>query len=91
VVLNACFSEAQAEAIAKHIDCVVGMSKTIKDRSAISFAASFYQALAYGRTVQEAYDLGCNQIYMENLSQEDVPQLLSPNADPQGVIFVNRD
>ena len=91
VVLNACFSKAQAEAIAKHIDCVVGMSKAIKDLSAISFAASFYQALAYGRSVQDAYELGCNQIYMENLNQEDVPQLLSPNADPQSVIFVNRD
>lgn len=91
VVLNACFSKAQAEAIAQHIDCVVGMSKAIKDPSAISFAASFYQALAYGRSVQDAYDLGCNQIYMENLRQEDVPQLLSPNADPRSVIFINRN
>ncbi len=93
VVLNACFSKAQAEAIAEHIDCVVGMSDAIKDLSAISFAASlsFYQALAYGRSVQDAYNLGCNQIYMENLNQEDIPQLLSPNADPHNVIFVNRN
>jgi hypothetical protein len=62
---------------------------TLRSGSAISFAASFYQALAYGRSVQDAYKLGCNQIYMENLDQEDVPQLLSPNADPHGVIFVN--
>lgn len=91
VVLNACFSKAQAEAIAQHIDCVVGMSKAIQDQSAISFAASFYQALAYGKSVQVAYDLGCIQIDMENLNQEDVPQLLSPNTDPHSVIFVNRN
>ena len=29
VVLNACYSEQQAKAIAEHIDCVIGMSKTI--------------------------------------------------------------
>ncbi len=91
VVLNACFSKAQAEAIAEHIDCVVGMSDAIKDLSAISFAASFYQALAYGRSVQDAYNLGCNQIYMESLKQEDVPQLLAPNADAHSVIFVKRN
>lgn len=90
VVLNACFSEAQATAIAQHIDCVVGMSKAIKDRSAVSFAAAFYQALAYGRSVQDAYDLGCNQIHMENLNQEDVPRLLAPNADPRNILFVTR-
>ena len=90
VVLNACFSKAQAEAISKHIDCVIGMSKAIKDNSAVSFAASFYQALAFGRNIQEAFDLGCIQIDMENLAQEDVPQLLTPNADPQEVFFVRR-
>lgn len=90
VVLNACFSKAQAEAIAQHIGCVVGMSKAVKDLSAISFAAAFYQALAYGRSVRDAYDLGCIQIDMENLNQADVPQLLTPNVDPHSVVFVNR-
>jgi len=91
VVLNACFSKAQAEAIAQHIDCVVGMSKAVKDLSAISFAAAFYQALAYGRSVQDAFNLGCIQIDMEKLNQSDVPQLLAPNVDPSGVVFVNRN
>ena len=49
VVLNACYSEIQANAIAEHIECVVGMSKSIGDQAAISFAAAFYRALAYGR------------------------------------------
>jgi CHAT domain-containing protein len=49
VVLNACYSEQQAQAIAQHIDCVIGMSKAIGDVAAISFAAAFYQALGYGR------------------------------------------
>src|SRR5262249_32399878 len=35
VVLNACYSTMQAEAIAATIDCVVGMSSAIEDQSAI--------------------------------------------------------
>ena len=90
VVLNACHSQPQATAIAQHIDCVIGMSKAINDKAAISFAASFYQALAYGRSVGEAHKLGCNQIHMENLGDEDVPCLLAPGADPNNIFFVER-
>ncbi len=53
VCLNACYSEKQAHAIAQHIDCVVGMSDAVGDESAVSFSASFYQALL-GAYVQTA-------------------------------------
>lgn len=89
VVLNACYSESQAQAIAQHIDCVVGMSDAIEDTSAISFATSFYQALGFGRDVQTAFDLGCLQIDMENLGQEDVPQLVAIKCQPSQMVFVN--
>jgi hypothetical protein len=38
VVLNACYSQEQAEAICKHIPFVVGMSNSIADDSAAAFA-----------------------------------------------------
>ena len=76
VVLNACYTEAQAKGIAESIDCVVGMTRAIGDESAIAFAASFYQALGYGRSVQEAFDLGCGQIDLGGLEDEDVPKLV---------------
>lgn len=77
VVLNSCYSAGQAEAIAEVIDCVVGMSSAIGDQSAIGFAKAFYQALAYGRSVQEAFELGSVQIGLEGLPDEKVPKLLS--------------
>ena len=89
VVLNACYSEVQAKAIAQHIDSVVGMSKAIKDDSAISFATSFYQALGYGRDVKTAFDLGCVQIDMENLDEQDTPQLLALKCSPTTIFFTN--
>jgi hypothetical protein len=88
VVLNACFSRIQAEAIAQHIECVVGMSQAIGDRAAISFAAAFYQAVASGRDVQSAFELGRAQIDLQNLNEQDTPQLLAPRCDPSKLTFV---
>ncbi|GEM_PF-1886852 len=90
VILNACYSKKQAQAIAKHIDCVIGMSKAIGDVAAISFAVAFYQALAYGKDVQTAFELGRVQIGMENLNEENTPKLLALNSDPKQVIFAQK-
>ncbi len=76
VVLNACYSEQQAQEIAKHVDYVIGMSKAIGDEAAIGFARSFYQALGYNRDFETAFKLGCSQIDLENLNDQDVPQLM---------------
>ena len=87
VVLNACFSQTQAEAIAQHVDCVVGMSQEIGDADARTFAAAFYEALAYGKSVKTAFELGRNQIDLAGLEDGEVPQLLCPNSDPATVVF----
>ena len=49
VLLNACYSEQQADVIKDDINYVIGMSQAIKDDAAIVFARGFYQALAYGK------------------------------------------
>jgi hypothetical protein len=87
VVLNACYSEQQAKAIAQSIDCVVGMSKAIGDEAAIGFAAAFYQALGYGRDVRTAFDLGCVQINLEGLNEQDTPKLLANTMNPKTIVF----
>jgi hypothetical protein len=76
VVLNACYSEKQAQAIAEHIDYVIGMSKAITDSAAISFALAFYQALGFGQDVRTAFKLGCIQVDLENLHEQDTPKLI---------------
>ncbi len=62
VLLNACDSAPQAEAIVSEIDCAVGMSDEIDDEAAIAFSAAFYEALGYGQSVQTAFDLGLVQL-----------------------------
>jgi len=92
VVLNACYSEPQAKAIAEHIQCVVGMSKAISDVAALSFAASFYQALGYGRDIKTAFQMGCGQINLQNLDEQDTPKLLTAKGiDPSELLLLERE
>ena len=90
VVLNASYTKKQAQAIAKHIDCVIGMSKAIGDEAAINFAIAFYQALGYGKDVKTAFDLGCVQIDLQRINEKDTPKLLAFNSDPNKIVFVNK-
>jgi hypothetical protein len=85
VVLNACYSEVQARAIATHIDCVIGVSGAIGDQAALNFASSFYQALGYGRSLKEAFDLGRTAINLANLEDADALRLLALSSDPTQV------
>jgi hypothetical protein len=75
VVLNACYSQVQAEAIAQHVDYVIGMSQAIGDRAAIEFAVGFYTALGVGESIEFAYELGCNAIQLEGIPEHLTPVL----------------
>ncbi|MEO1376296.1 MAG: CHAT domain-containing protein [Cyanobacteria bacterium J06635_10] len=75
VVLNACYSEIQARAYAKHIPYVIGMNDAIGDRAAIAFAVGFYKALAANRGVEEAYKFGCVEIQLQGIPEHLKPVL----------------
>lgn len=75
VVLNACYSEVQAEAIHQHIDYVIGMSDEIGDRAAIKFAVGFYDGIGANRSYEDAFEFGLNAIDLEGLPETLTPQL----------------
>jgi CHAT domain len=77
VVLNACYSEVQAKQIVQYIPHVIGMKKEIGDRAAIEFSIGFYDGLLAGRSVKDAYRLGCNAIQGNGIPEELTPVLLS--------------
>jgi hypothetical protein len=88
VVLNACFSKPQAEAITEYIECTIGMNSAIGNTAAITFAASFYRALGFGRSVQEAFDQGKAALLLEGIPEENTPVLLArPGVNPSQVRF----
>jgi hypothetical protein len=65
VLLNACYSETQADSIVDHIDFVIGMNQAIRDDAAISFSKGFYRALGYACSIEEAFEFGRNAIQLE--------------------------
>lgn len=87
VVLNACYSEEQAKALAQEIDCVIGMRSLVDDRGAVRFAAAFYQAIAYGKSLQAAFDLACSDIELGELRQDDRPAIVAVRSDPRSLIL----
>lgn len=92
VVLNACYSEIQAAAIAESIPCVVGMSRDVPDATAIAFASGFYEALAFGKSIAEAFELGQIQVELSlpaDKADSEIPRLLvRPGADASQIRFV---
>lgn len=89
VVLNACFSATQAKLISEHVDCVIGMKRTIDDQASLVFSAGFYQALSRGTSVVEAFELGRNLIALCGFPDADVPDLVCRDGvDPKTVYLV---
>jgi hypothetical protein len=76
VLINACFSKLQAEALETVVDSVIGMNKPIGDKAAIVFASGFYQGLAYGRPIQQCFDLGKARLRIENIPEHETPVIL---------------
>ncbi|MEG3988687.1 CHAT domain-containing protein [Microcoleus sp. S28C3] len=90
VILNACYSEVQAEAISQYVNYVIGMNRAVGDKAALAFAVGFYDAIAAGYTLEEAYDLGCSQ--MMSFREQETPVFKKKNLidspSAQGVVAV---
>ena len=82
VLLNACYSEVQARAIAQHIPYVIGMNQAIGDTAAREFAAGFYEALGNGQDIEFAHEYACNRLRLEGIPEDLTPVLLQ-TARPQ--------
>jgi hypothetical protein len=76
VVLNACWSEAQAHAIRRHVPHVIGNRARIQDPAALAFSAGFYKAIGAGRDIPFAFEAGKARVHMEGCGGEDLLVLL---------------
>lgn len=77
VVLNACFSGPQADAIKQVIDYTIGMERTVTDKAAILFSVMFYNTLGFGRTVNEAFKVARLALKLEFPQDHNTPVLLT--------------
>lgn len=91
VLLNVCNSEGPARAVSQQVECTVGMKTSIGDEAAIIFASTFYGALAFGRSVGQAFDQGRTALMLEGIPEENTPVLLArPGVDALSVNFTTR-
>lgn len=80
VVLNACRSAELARELAPIVGCSIGMADRIGDDEAIQFSVALYEALAFGKSVQTAFDTA-----VAGLDEDDeLPRLFPPEEeDPE--------
>ncbi|TMQ19355.1 MAG: CHAT domain-containing protein [Deltaproteobacteria bacterium] len=90
VVLSACYSEPQAEALLAHVDCVVGMGGSILDDAARNFAIGFYGGLGERESVAAAFLQGRAAISLEGLRDSDRPELkVRIGVDPKLLVLAD--
>ncbi|EAW34122.1 CHAT domain-containing protein [Lyngbya sp. PCC 8106] len=75
VVLNACYSEEQAQVIHQYIDCVVGMNKAIGDVAAINFSTAFYEALGSGKSYDKCFEFASGSLNLEGIPESETPKI----------------
>lgn len=75
VLINACFGDVLAKAVTQHVDCAIGVPNPISDPAAQLFAASFYRALGFGRTVGNAFEQGRASLSLEGIPESEMPKL----------------
>jgi len=90
VVLNACYAESQAESIVEIIPCVVGTDPSLRHEHALAFVAEFYMTLAYGRSIQESFDVAV--VRLQNAGYTDAEKLVRLHSgkgiDPDQVFLI---
>jgi len=91
VLLNACYSEGMARALAEHVDCVIGAPSAVKDRAALAFAGAFYEALSFGRDLDSAHRYARNHVRTLVPSTVELPEIhCRPGVDPGAIRLVSR-
>jgi AAA-like domain/CHAT domain len=81
VVLNSCYSVAQAKEIVKYIPYVVCMNRAIGDIAARKFSQGFYRAIWDDRSIEEAFTSGKNAIGLNAIPEALTPVLLTRSID----------
>lgn len=89
VIFNNCFSSGQAEAVTEHIDCAIGMNEAVRDDAAREFAAQFYSAIAFGKSVQNSFEQAKLALVLSELEGNEIPELyIRTGLDPNDLILV---
>ncbi|MEH1881766.1 CHAT domain-containing protein [Nostoc sp.] len=76
VLFDNCFSKETADAVAKYVDCVIGMTFSVPDKTVINFSKMFYWSIAEGKSVQDAVNYAVIGLGLDEDNNKDQPQLV---------------
>lgn len=89
VIFNNCFSSGQAESVTEHVECAIGMNEAISDDAAKEFAAQFYSAIGFGKSVEEAFEQGKLALDIAGIQERDILELYTQEGiDSSSLILV---
>lgn len=92
VVLNACESLEGADDLLQTVPNVIGMSESITDIAAITFATKFYAAIASAQSVASAVAQAKVAMQIAALEDAHLPEIRTRgDIDPSKLILVNPD
>lgn len=77
---NTWISSSLAITLSLRIPWVIGSNQLISNQAAIAFATGFYQAIAYGKSVSEAFEVGKRVLVLEKLQAEQNKIFLANNG-----------
>lgn len=90
VVLDACFDDELAEALAEVVDCVVGTTAEITDAATRKFAVAFYRALGYHRSVGNAFAQASATLALAGGSASSMPRLRARTGVDANTLVLDR-
>jgi hypothetical protein len=69
VLLNACFTKTQARLISDVVDYSIGTDRPIGDKVSVAFAGAFYRALAFGKSIRDAFRSAKVELDLTSMAQ----------------------
>lgn len=75
VVLNGCYAESQADAISQHVPYVIGINRAAGEKAAVAFSDGFYDGIGAGKSIEQAFQVGCHTVRQVQIPESLVPIL----------------
>ena len=87
---NACFSYEQAQEIVQHVDAAIGMTTSIGDEAARTFAAQFYSSLGFGHSLKKAFEQAKGAMMLVSPTEADTPALYTKEGIDADTTYIVR-
>jgi hypothetical protein len=86
-LFNSCNSSDQAALACEHLEAAIGMDAPVSDEAAKLFAGQFYNALGFGKSVQQAFDQAVFQMHTAGAALSK-PRLHVANGTDPSLLFL---